>query len=212
MKKLAIVIATTLVLSGCISPKIYVDPSFAKASYSDIKSVSEKHAINLVTEFQRNGKHFARADQELRDNTIRVLRATGVVDFDKPSSGVTLKVIINNVADTSKAAAKGFATGLTFGAVGSSVADFYEVTIEYTEGDAPVQTFNYKHAIHTTIGNADAPVENVAPTTAANAFAKVVEDSLLNFINDIQKAGKLTHLNNLPSALWLAQSEMLSQP
>ena len=55
---------------------------------------------------------------------------------DQPKDGVNeLKIVLDNVADTGDAAAKGALTGLTFGAKGSHVQAVTKV---------------YRHAIHTT--------------------------------------------------------------
>ena len=93
------------------------------------------------------------------------------------------------------AAAKGFGSGLTFGLIGTTVTDYYEVTIVYTDESGAVTSKDYKHALHTTIGNEKAPIEGVLPTTLADGFATVVEQVLLNFITDMQKDGKLTSLS-----------------
>ena len=179
-------------LSGCVSPKTYVDPGFSGASYDQIKPVNEKYSSNVLIEFQRNGERFSRADGELRGHVERTLRATGVVTPSGESSQYTIKVIVNNIADIEGAAAKGFGTGLTFGAVGSVVTDYYEVTIEFVDENGAKHVGTYKHALHTTIGNKKAPFDNVNPTTPADGFGTVVEQTLLNFIKEMQDKGILT--------------------
>lgn len=194
MKNLLAVILLAGVLTGCISPKSYVDPAFSKASYNDIKAVDKKYDSLVQVEFQRNGELLPQANNEVRGHVERTLRATGVITPNNAAENFTIKVVVNNVADMSDAFSKGFGTGLTFGAVGSTVTDYYEIEINYTGEDGKTITENYKHALHTTIGNADAPIENVPETTPAAGFGTIVEQTILNFIADMQKQGKLTYV------------------
>ncbi len=112
-------------MTGCISSKSYVDPSFGKATYDDIQKVETQHAMLVDIEFQRNGEAFPDANAEVRSHVERTLRASGVITPDLDSTPKRIKVTVNNVADLGEAAAKGFATGLTFGAVGTPVTDYY---------------------------------------------------------------------------------------
>ena len=65
-----------------------------------------------------------------------------------------LDVVLDNVGDLGDAAAKGAKTGLTFGASGSQVTDGYVLTATFRPvGKEPV-TKIYRHALHSTIGNA----------------------------------------------------------
>ncbi|MDJ0908043.1 MAG: hypothetical protein QNI99_02550 [Woeseiaceae bacterium] len=192
IRTLAILVAVAL-LSGCISVKSYVDPAFGKATYDDIQQVSERHDLRIEVEFQRNGEVFERAHSEVENHVVRSLRATGVVEPVAEGSG-SLRVVVNNVANIGESAAKGFGTGLTFGLAGSAVTDYYEISIEYTDGNGTVTTHDYKHALHTTVGNKAAPVEDVEPTTLADGFGTIVEEIILNFVKDMQDNGLLTNL------------------
>jgi uncharacterized lipoprotein YajG len=192
MKNLLLSLVPLVVLAGCITPQSYVDPSFSKVTYEDVKLVQNKYSSNVIVEFQRNGELFEKANQEVRNHVERTLRATGVIVPSTENSAVTLKVVVNNIADLGEAAAKGFGTGLTFGAAGSLVTDYYEVSISYTDNSGKELTKKYKHALHTTIGNKKAPFENVHPTSPADAFGSVVEQVILNFITEMQNDGLLT--------------------
>jgi hypothetical protein len=179
-------------VSGCLSTKAYVDLQYRRATYSEIGHVDTKYKANIDVEFQRNGKHFSNADNELRGHVESVFRATGVVVPTTEPVELKIKVIANNIADLAAARTKGFATGLTFGVAGTTVTDYYEVTIEYQNGGMKGRS-TYKHAIHTTIGNASAPIP-VEPMTVSDAFGKVVEDVILNFVKEMQQSGKLTYM------------------
>lgn len=179
-------------VTGCLSTKSYVDPEFRKAAYSDIGKVATKYKGNIDVEFQRNGKHLSKVDKELRTHVEKVFRATGVVELTTEPVELKIKVIANNIADLDEARRKGFATGLTFGAAGTTVTDYYDFTIECQNGGTN-KSFTYKHAIHTTVGNSPAPIP-VEPLPLGEAFGKVVEDIILNFVREMQQSGELTYL------------------
>ena len=197
MKKIIILALPVIALTGCISPKTYIDPNFGKATYDDVQNVVKKYDVQIAVEFQRNGEKLDAVNQEVLNHVERTLRATNVVTPSKVETDYSIKVTVNNISDIGEAAAKGFGTGLTFGVVGTTVTDYYEVTIEYTDENGTNLTKNYKHALHTTIGNEKAPFEGVIPTTPSDGFRTVVEQVLLNFVVEMQKDGKLTFVNSL---------------
>ena len=172
-------------LSACsITPKSYVDPQFQNTSYDQIKTVSQKYALKIEVEFQRNGEHLPAVDKELRSHVEQTLRATGVILPEENSPNI-LKVVVNNIADLGKARAKGFGTGLTLGAAGSVVQDYYEATIELHLDNKEAVSNSYKHTLHTIIGNRSAP-EGIETTTPSDAFGNIVRDIILNFVKDMQ--------------------------
>ena len=186
LRKVLLTSIAAVSLTGCLSMKSYVDPGFDSVKYSDIQSPSNKYAMNVDVEFRRNGERFERAEGELRSHVERTLRASGIVQPEFGGAETTILVIVNNVADLASARAKGFGTGLTFGATGSTVVDAYEIQILLKVNGKELES-SYQHALHSTVGNADAPFANVTSTTPADAFGKVVEEAILKFINDMQK-------------------------
>jgi hypothetical protein len=193
--KIGILILPIFMLVGCISPKTYVNPNFGKATYGDIKNVAAKYDTEIAVDFQRNGESLPAVNGEVRNHVERTLRASGVITPSKINTGYSLKVIVNNIANMSEAGVKGFGTGLTFGAVGSTVVDYYEVEVSYVDDKGESFTRNYKHSLHTTIGNEKSPFLDATPTTPADGFGVVVEQVLLNFIMDMQQDGKLSKIN-----------------
>jgi len=182
------------ICTGCISAKTYVDPKFRKATYQDIKRSDQLLPVTIAVEFQVNGKPGSRQQNIIVSRKIlRVLAATKVF-VEENSTNVMhaghLKITVNDFGDMGAAVGKGFATGLTFGLAGSEVVDNYEMTIVYRPANGESITKQYRHAIHTTIGVHSAPagMESVPPT---DAFDQVVEEMLLNFIQGLQKEGKL---------------------
>lgn len=196
MKKIALSLAVALALSGCMSMKTYVDPQYAKSSPQDIKAVASKYTTLVQVEFQVNGEAKPAVDDQLMAQVTKSLLASGVFQIGAGAELPTIKVVVNNVADLGDAAASGFVTGLTFGAAGSVATDRYEATVSYTDKNGQPKTKKYLHALHTTLGNADAPVAGVAPLPLNDAFGKVIEQVLTNFIADMQREGQFTLLRN----------------
>lgn len=194
ISKIAILALASCILFICFtgkafSQKSYVDPLFHKANYEAIKKLSSTLPVKVIVEFQRNGNPLPAVNQELRGNVERTLTSAGVFKpTTEPNTLVTISVTGNNIADLAAARKKGFKTGLTFGGKGSMVDDNYEFLCVYNDGSGKEQKYTYQHAIHTWIGRKK-PQTDLEPTTATNAFSRVVEDVILNFIKDLQDAG-----------------------
>jgi len=192
-RPLVAVFVAAFALTGCISSKSFVDPSFPKVAYEEVKKRTEPLKLKLAVEFQRNGQPFPRADTTLRDNAERVLRGSGVVTPVAAQEEGEMKLIVNNIADLGAAGAKGFGTGLTFGLVGTTVTDAYEMSLTITVKGKTVTRTAIKHAIHTGIGNTTIPEgQEVVPLDVA--FGRVVEQMLLRSLKDIQQSGELAWL------------------
>jgi hypothetical protein len=195
LRNVIALLCLSYVVTGCISSKSYVDPKYGDLNYSHIKKPVEVKPANIEIEFQRNGKVFPKAEKLLRADVEKVLVASGVVTPSTDSAPIKIKVVCNNIADIKGAMSKGFGAGLTFGAKGTAVTDFYQVTIQLTQGDKVIEK-QYDHALHTTIGNKEAPVKNVAPQKLNDGFSSVIEDVILEFIKEMQAQNILT-LNEL---------------
>ena len=196
----ALVVATIAgsTLTGCISPRSFVDPSMPKVAYEDLRKRSEPLRLKVAVEFQRNGTHLPRVDAALRDHAERTLRATGLVQPVEAQEVGDISITVNNLGDVGQAAAKGFGTGLTFGLVGSTVMDAYEMTVVMTVNGRQIRRSAVKHALYTAIGNTTLPegVETVPPGVA---FGKVVEQLLLRTLRDMQRSDELSAVQVLPA-------------
>jgi hypothetical protein len=179
-----------VVLTGCLSIKSYVDPTLPKVSYGDLLARSDRKPVALIVAFHRNGEPVGTEASTPVKSVRDVVEKSNLFSalLDQPQDGVSeLKIVLDNVVDTGDAAAKGALTGLTFGAKGSQATDGYIMTATFrAPGKQPV-TKVYRHAIHSTIGNIDAPAGLVAEESPLAAFDKVVEGLVLNLLRDLQK-------------------------
>lgn len=204
---LTVTFIASLLLWGCTSS--YVDPQYKNVTMADIKAPAEKYRIRLHTEFQTNGTPNERATKLFTERAREALEKTGVVVIvaeTDTAPAADLRIVMNNVGDVGAAAAKGFGTGLTFGLVGSMVTDGYVFDASYTPQGGNVIKRHYKHAIHTTVGNAEGP-KGLTPMSVGAAFEKVVNDLMMVLIRDLQAEGQLSRIETGP---WWRQTALLS--
>lgn len=187
----------SILLSGCISQKSYLDPSFPKVGYEDLQRKDSPTRLKLVVEFQRNGKPLPKADATLRDDAERVLRGSGLITPVADAGQGEVRIVVNNISDVVAARAKGFGTELTFGLVGTTHTDAYELSIFITTNGKTVSRTSIRHAFHTAIGNTSIP-PSLETITPSQAFERVLEQLLLRALQDMQKSGELSWLG-LPS-------------
>ncbi len=187
-----LVILNCCFLSACATPQSYVDPEYHKTSYEDIQRSNKPVRTKVTAHFQRNGAPLPAVNSEVQGHVERTLRASGVFVPTIENAEASIEVTANNIADLETARAKGFKTGFTFYAAGSMVDDNYVFTYIYRSAEGKEQKYSYAHAIHTAIGRTERPA-GLTPTTIADAFGRVVEDSTLNFVRDLQKDNILSN-------------------
>jgi hypothetical protein len=185
--------AGALSTSGCAT--MYVDAGLQNANKADIRHPERPSDAQLLFSFQSKGTANAKATDALKAQVTELVSTSGLfatVGSDPSLSGAILNITLDNVpiTDPADATAKGFATGLTFGLVGSTVTDGYICTIDYVPpGSASKVTKTSRHAIHTTMGAKGAP-ENAIK-------AKNIEDAVRTMTNQIIIDG-LKQLSNDP--------------
>lgn len=180
-----------LALVGCVSPHPYVDPAMRTAEYDALVRPAAPRPVALDVTFQANGKHKRAVDPQARAAVEKALVRSGVYapGVGSDAAAERLSIVINNVGDVAGAAASGFGTGLTLGAVGTMVTDGYVMTVQHSRDGGAATTREYRHAIVTTIGN-HAPPPGMAPMKDLNtAFDRVVEDMTLRMLADLQSSG-----------------------
>jgi hypothetical protein len=202
MKKAAIVLGLFLCGSACASTsKSYVDTTYGNIQYSDIVKPAQPYKLKLKVEFQRNGQHLPAVDSQLMQQVDSVVRASGFATpvGDAESCPDSLTIVVNNIADLAEARRKGFTTGSTLFLKGSVVTDNYEMQATATINGKTVSRSGYKEAILTAIGHASGP-EGVPPMTVTEAFNKVVEQLILQFLRDLPATGLTQNLAPATSA------------
>lgn len=153
------VLGVSIGLTGCMTVKSYVDPTLPVLAQGQLPKVQKPQPATVLFEFRTKGNANARATNSIRPKVMAALadsRMFGTLSETAGADNGLLRVVIDDQADTSNAAAKGFGTGLTLGLAGSLVTDVYVCTASYTVGGKTVET-TVQHALHSTIGNHGAP-------------------------------------------------------
>lgn len=186
-------LAASLLSTGCISVKSYVDPALPKVEYAQIKPAANKYPVQLLFEFQSKDSTNFSATKALRPHFVAVLERSNLfsqVVAEQSTAERKLYVTVKNFPVTEDAMAKGFGTGLTFGLVGSLVTDGYAMDAIYQRPGRQEVRKTYRHALHSTIGNADGPA-GLQPMTVQDGVNKVMEEFMLNLLHDLSKEGAI---------------------
>jgi hypothetical protein len=183
------VLAGSTMLTGCATP--YVDTMTKEVAVSQFKKPAQAKPVTVSFEFQTKGAPNSHATDFLKAqvtdqvaNSGLFANAAGVPDAGK------LQVVLNNVAiEGQNPAAAGFVTGLTFGAVGSTVTDGYICTISYLPpGQAQPVQVSARHAIHTTMGASGAPANAEKSPNMEAAVRKMTRDVVSTALRDLSSS------------------------
>lgn len=183
-------VTTCILISGCISPKSFTDPQVPPISFDAVERQAEPLRLRHFVEFQRNGASYPAAHATLNAIVERTLRGSSVILPAEDGLDGEIRVTVNNIGDLGDAAARGFGTGLTFGVVGSTVVDGYEMSALLNARGRTASRSGVRHSIYTAIGNTSLP-PGAELTTLDLAFQKVVESMLLRVLRDMQQRGDL---------------------
>jgi hypothetical protein len=193
LRALALACASVL-LSGCLAPKMFLDPTLPKAGKADVVAVAAPQPVHFLYEFQTRGSPNARATNLTKEKVTATVKESGLfseVSEQARENQRRLTLVINNVPITNDAGAKGFGVGLTFGLVGAVVTDGYECTATLSAPGAEPVVYTYKHAIHSSIGNTAPPMGLTAEESPTIAVHKLVEQLTWSALRDLSKAGRL---------------------
>lgn len=189
MKKrlIVLIVCIAFLFSGCISSKSFIDTSFKKARTADIVPNTPPRKAIIDVEFQRNGVPLPAVSPTIKTQIVKTLLATKVFEPVEKASSDTDKLffVMNNIADIENARKQGFKTGFTFGGSGSLVSDNYTFTGKVVSANGKTFDSEYKHALHTAIGNTEIPPGMTTTTTEAGVN-EIIDDLVLNFLRDYQ--------------------------
>jgi len=175
--------------SGCVTA--YVDGGLQNASLADVRKPVRPADVQLLFQFQTKGTANAKATDILSKEVGDLISSSGLfatLGPDPVPGGAILSVTINNVpiTDQNDAYAKGFATGLTFGLVGSAVTDGYVCTMEYLPpGATDKVSATSRHAIHATVGAKGAPPNGVKAKSIDEAVHTMTRQIILDGLKQL---------------------------
>jgi hypothetical protein len=186
---IAAMLAGAAMLTGCATS--YVDTMTKEVAASQFKKPVQARPVSVSFEFQTKGVPNTAATDFLKaqvteqvTNSGLFANATGAADAGK------LQIVLNNVpVEGQNPAASGFVTGLTFGAVGSTITDGYICTVSYLPpGQAQPVKVSARHAIHTTMGASGAPANAEKSPNMEAAVRKMTRDVVSTALRDLSNA------------------------
>jgi uncharacterized protein YceK len=181
--------AAAALLSGCAS--VYVDTATKDVPAAEIKAPAKPAPVRLVFEFQTKGAPNASATNLLKAQVAEQIKGSGLFAGLSEQAGpdvAMLNVTLNNVPITQDAAAQGFVTGLTFGLAGSAVTDGYICTVSYLPANSSTAVVKTaRHAIHTVLGNAQAPAGAVKAEGGEAAARTMTKQIIANALRDLSR-------------------------
>jgi hypothetical protein len=192
--RLLVLAALSLLLSGCLAPTLYVDRTLPPASKEDVVAKSAPQPIQFLYEFQTKGSANARATELTRERALNVVKDSAMfstISGEPQANQRRLTVVINNYPITQDAASRGFGVGLTFGLAGTVVTDGYDCTAVLTVPGGQPLKLNFKHALHTAIGNTAPPAGLTAEPSIQDAITKVVTQLMWSIMRDVSKSNLL---------------------
>lgn len=190
---IACVAAGTLQLTGCIAPKLYVDPALGEPHAANLLKPQDPQPVQLLFEFRTKGNANAAVTDRWRPYIQQQVEQSGLfskVSNEPVPSARKLMISIDNVPLTPDASQKGFTTGLTFGLVGTTVTDGYVCKFSYLEPGHDTVTKEVHHAIYTTIGNEKSPT-GLAPLPPLEAFQTVFRQVVGKGLEEIDQASDI---------------------
>jgi hypothetical protein len=187
------IISLSLLATGCMSIKQYVDPTLPKVTMADLQQPETKQTVQLFFEFQTNGASNPKAAESVRPMVLATLKKSNLfsdIVVAPAAADRKLFITINNFPVTKNVAGKGFLTGLSLGLAGTTVTDGYQMNAAYdVPGQAEIK-HSYQHALYSTLGNTDGPA-NLTPSPKGEAIPLIMNGMVLNLLNDMSRAGEL---------------------
>ena len=190
--RMGVLLLAGSMLGGCM-PTMYIDPALPPASRADVGPAAAPQAVQFLYEFQTRGSPNARATDLTRERALGAVKESGlfsVVSGEPQANGRRLTVVINNFPVTNDAASKGFGVGLTFGLVGTTVIDGYETRATFSSPGAVPLALEYKHAIHSTLGNTTPPPGLKPEANVRDAINKLIDQLIWSVLRDVSRKGQ----------------------
>jgi hypothetical protein len=173
--------------------KFFVDNKLGEVKPEERVTVSNPQPVQLIFEFQRDGKLVPAAVKQVKPMIIDALKERVIFSdvTEKPvASGALLNIVINNVVnkeELSKLKGKAFGAGLSFGLASGFVAtDRYLISFELipATGKAPIIS-KLEHALHMKYGNTAVEVDGTQVKNAMEAVRGVVRQAIAKGMNTV---------------------------
>lgn len=178
---------------AALAMKFFVANALGEVKPEEKAKVEKPKPVQVIFEFQRDGKPNARATKVVSPWAMEDIKNTGnfsEVGTAPVPDGALLSIKFNNVIikeEIDKAKKQAFGAGLGFGLFGGVVAtDHYVVTLEYipATGAAPIRT-EVKHEFYAKYGKKDVEIPGTEYPKMDDAIKVLVRQALDRGVNNI---------------------------
>lgn len=185
----AIAAVTLLAWSGgAHAARYFVENTLGDVPAEQAATVTETRPVQLLFEFRTSGAPNARGTEYLAEQITARVTESGFfseVSTNPVEGGAILSVIFDNIPQAD-AAQRGIGVGLTFGLMGTAVADYYVATFEYASGpDAERISKEVRHTLISTIGNTDAPENATRVRNMETAIETITRQLIAHGLNNL---------------------------
>jgi hypothetical protein len=167
---------------------MYVDSNAPEVAPASMHKPAQPKPAQLLFEFDTKGAQNSRATDFLKADVTDVVQKSGAfsdVNSSAVPSGAILNIVVNNIPQED-AASKGFVTGLTLGAAGSTVTDYYTCTATYISSGGAHPIVKEEHdAIYTTIGATSAPPHATKAHNGGEAAKTMIRQVVSHAVDDL---------------------------
>ena len=174
-----------LLASGCTTTYSFVDPKVPPVSYDALASRGRPLRLLVSVDFQQNGSSSLRDYDRLRLPVQRTLDRSGLVSADPDGPDGEIKIVVNELVDSSKFRAAVTRSGIRFGSGGSIVVSGYVMSVDIRVNGKVRSVTGITHSIFTGIGDAG-PLPGAEIVPASVAFDRIVESMLLRALSGLQ--------------------------
>ena len=193
LRLLALALMLSTLPQAAQAMKFYVAYALGEVKPEEKVTPAKPQPVQVIFEFQRDGKPNAKATKVVTPWAMEDLKATGAFSevTDAPTAnGAIISIKFNNLVikeELDKAKKQAFGAGLGFGLFGGVLAvDHYLVSIDYVPatGAAPIHT-EVKHELYSKYGKKDVEVPGTEYKTADEAVKVLVRQALARGVNTI---------------------------
>jgi len=193
LRLLALALMLSTLPQAAQAMKFYVANALGEVKPEEKVTPAKPQPVQVIFEFQRDGKPNAKATKVVTPWAMEDLKATGAFSevTDAPTAnGAIISIKFNNLVikeELDKAKKQAFGAGLGFGLFGGVLAvDHYLVSIDYVPatGAAPIHT-EVKHELYSKYGKKDVEVPGTEYKTADEAVKVLIRQALARGVNTI---------------------------
>lgn len=194
--KFAVTLGMCWALSGCVTPpSAYVSHQFQTIRAEQLAPSQYPLRLQVVTRRFRGDQLYDDISPWVYAGAVEALRASRVVQPSPEGEDGKVLVIVREASpttgDTASAMAQGALTGLTLGAIGTTVKGDFDISLEIIQKHKTVSHEPVRVSVHVRMGSAAAPAGVPSYRDANDALKQALGDAIQRMLWGLQQDGRL---------------------